>query len=251
MFALGTYIMNVPQDGQSDLSVGIDHSVGSRLLSLVNDASPIVRRVSQVYLTPYTSQCVLPLSSQEVVCALHGLVVLYEKQFQIAALRSSESERMGASNLSTSVTPTGWIHVSIEPPEAETTFETSNPGTSPSSTVQGQSASSKFSRSLANGMARSESPPTSFDSSVGSTGSEDRFLDSLPKKTPMTQSFGPTQMSVTGSAAAKSVYNHIWKGLVFLASDPCSKVAQLAQFIVHSLHDKVTTIAVTGSAQIT
>ena len=46
VFALGTYIMNVPQDGQSDLSISIDHSVGSRLLSLVNDGSPIVRRVS-------------------------------------------------------------------------------------------------------------------------------------------------------------------------------------------------------------
>ena len=47
VFALGTYIMNVPEDGQSDLSISIDHSVGMRLLSLVNDGSPIVRRVSQ------------------------------------------------------------------------------------------------------------------------------------------------------------------------------------------------------------
>ena len=173
---------------------------------------------------------------QEVVCALHGLVVLYEKQFQIAALRSSESERMGASNLSTSLTPTGWIHVSIEPPEVETSFEASSSGAT-SSIVTGRSITSKISRSLANGIARSESPPTLSDSSVGSGGSEERFLDSsLPKRTSMTQSFGPSPSS---SMAAKSVYNHVWKGLVFLASDPCSKVHQPAQFVVHSLHDKV------------
>lgn len=46
VFALGTYIMNVPEEGPSDLSISIDHSVGTRLLSLVNDGSPIVRRVS-------------------------------------------------------------------------------------------------------------------------------------------------------------------------------------------------------------
>lgn len=172
------------------------------------------------------------------MCALHGLVVLYEKQFQIAALRSSESERMGASNLSTSLTPTGWIHVSIEPPEVETTFEGSNAGAT-SSVLPGRSISSKFSRSLVNGLARSESPPTSFDSSVGSGSSEDRFLDSLPRRTASTQSFGPPPVTPSSGPTAKSVYNHVWKGLVFLASDPCTKVAQLAQFIVHSLHDKV------------
>lgn len=170
------------------------------------------------------------------MCALHGLVVIYEKQFQIAALRSTESERMGGSNLSTSLTPTGWIHISIEPPEVETSFEASNSGPT-TSISQGRTITNKRSRTLANGMARSESPPTSFDSSVGSGSSEERFMESLPKKTSATQSFGPPQ--VTGSTTAKSVYNHVWKGLVFLASDPCSKVAQLAQFVVHSLHDKV------------
>ncbi len=178
------------------------------------------------------------------MCALHGLVVLYEKQFQIAALRSSESERMGASNLSTSLTPTGWIHVSIDPPEVETSFEASNSGAT-SSIVMGRSiTSSKMSsRLLANGMARSESPPTLSDSSVGSGGSEERFLDSsLPKRSSMTQSFGPPQLTPSSSIAAKNVYNHVWKGLVFLASDPCSKVNQPAQFVVHSLHDKVSVL---------
>lgn len=172
------------------------------------------------------------------MCALNGLVVLYEKQFQMAALRSSESERMGASNLSTSLTPTGWIHISIDPPLVETSLEGSNSG-STLSVLSGRSISNKFSRSLVNGMARSESPPASFDSSVGSGSSDFQFTDSPPRKTATTQSFGPPQITASSSNAAKSVYNHIWKGLVFLASDPCSKVAQLAQFVVHSLHDKV------------
>lgn len=172
------------------------------------------------------------------MCALNGLVVLYEKQFQMAALRSSESEKMFASNLSTSLTPTGWIHISIEPPLVETSFEGSNSGAT-SSVLSGRGISNKFSRSLMNGMARSESPPTSFDSSVGSESSVFPFPESPPRKTANTQSFGPPQVTSSSSNTAKSVYNHIWKGLVFLASDPCSKVAQKAQFVVHSLHDKV------------
>ena len=179
---------------------------------------------------------------QEVVCALHGLVCLYEKQFQIAALRSSESERMGASNLSTSLTPTGWIHVSIDPPEVETSFEASNSGAT-SSIVMGRSITSNKTplRLLTNGMARSESPPSLSDSSIGSGGSEERFLDSsLPRRSSMTQSFGPSQLTPSSSVAAKNVYNNVWKGLVFLASDPYTKVNQPAQFVVHSLHDKVS-----------
>ena len=178
------------------------------------------------------------------MCALHGLVVLYEKQFQMAALRSSESERMGVSNLSTSLTPTGWIHVSIDPPEVETSFEASNSGAT-SSIVMGRSITSNKMSLRTNGMARSESPPTLSDSSVGSGGSEERFLDSsLPKRSPSTQSFGPPQLTPSSSIAAKNVYNHVWKGLVFLASDPYTKVNQPAQFVVHSLHDKVNIIII-------
>ena len=175
------------------------------------------------------------------MCALNGLVVLYEKQFQMAALRSSESEKMTTSNLSTAVTPTGWIHVSIDPPLpslAETSLEGSSLlGSSNSSSVpQGRNISNQLTRSLVNGLARSESPPAS---SVGSEISYFSFSDSPPRKTSSTQSFGPSPVASGSSNTAKGVYNHIWKGLVFLASDPCSKVAQLAQFVVHSLHDKV------------
>lgn len=57
VFALGTYIMNIPEDGQSDLSISIDHSVGMRLLTLVNDGSPIVRRVILVKILLFKILC--------------------------------------------------------------------------------------------------------------------------------------------------------------------------------------------------
>lgn len=176
------------------------------------------------------------------MCALHGLVVLYEKQFQMAALRSTESERMGASNLSTSLTPTGWINVSIDPPEVETSFEATSSGASTSVGLGRNIANRMSSRSLANGCSHSESPPPPVlsDSSVGSGESEERYIDSsLPKRTSVSQSFGPSGLTPSSSLTAKTVYNHVWKGLVFLASDPASKVHQPAQFVVHSLHDKV------------
>lgn len=47
MFALGTYILNSPEDGTpSDLATSIDHNITVRLLGLLTDGSPIVRQVS-------------------------------------------------------------------------------------------------------------------------------------------------------------------------------------------------------------
>ena len=43
------------------------------------------------------------------------MVQQYEREFQIAALKSSENDRMVSSNLSTSMTPGGWINVVIDP----------------------------------------------------------------------------------------------------------------------------------------
>ena len=161
----------------------------------------------------------------------------------MAALRSTESERL--TNLSTSLTPTGWINVSIDPPEVETSFEAEQPktvaATPPNASPligQSRSITTKTSTTMPNGsLARSDSPPrptTSSFSSSSSAGSGE--LDSsLPRKGSGAQLFGPPRGSVTG----KTVHTQIWKGLVFLASDPCSKVAENAQYIVHSVHDKV------------
>ena len=141
----------------------------------------------------------------------------------MAALRSSEPDRV--TNLSTSLTPTGWIHVSIDPPEVETSFEGELPHQVPSIGPSKQ-ISARTSATLPNG-SLVESPPlhTSSFSSGSSGGSEDL----LPK----VKAFGSPRV------AGKLVHTQIWKGLVFLASDPCPKVAEHAQYIVHSVHNKV------------
>ena len=195
----------------------------------------------------YITYFITSFRNQELVAALHGLILLYEKQFQIAALQTTESERM-SSNLSTSVTPTGWINVSIEPPEDETSFE----GKSPSSSSSSQTSSRPFEtsgsttrpshpkNSLTNGSLDHPDPHTPVTSSTAatygsvssyaSTVGENRFLDSLP----------PKKSSSLGSGGPKkTVFSHIWKGVVFLASDPSQEVADVAQYVVRSVHDKV------------
>ena len=183
------------------------------------------------------------------MAALHGLILLYEKQFQIAALQTTESERM-SSNLSTSVTPTGWINVSIEPPEDETSFEGKSPSSSSSSS---QTSSRAFEtsgstttrpshpkNSLTNGSLNHHDPHTPVTSSTAATYgsvssyasavSENRFLDSLPPK---------KSSSLSSGGSKKTVFSHIWKGVVLLASDPSQEVADVAQYVVRSVYDKV------------
>ena len=217
MFALGTYILNVPEDGgHSELATSIDHNITIRLLALLTDGSPIVR--------------------QELASALHGLILLYEKQFQIAALRNTDVARASVGNLSTSVTPTGWIHVSIEPREAETTFDKETKASANQASItDAQSSPSSFQQEAC----KSESPPTEFTArSCGS--SEERLLDSLPHKNTSANFFSPScSPSSLGSASSKNFYTQVWKGMIFLASDPNPSVAHMAQHIVHSVHDKV------------
>ena len=202
---------------------------------------------------------------QELVVALHGLILLYEKQFQIAALRTAESDRM-ASNLSTSVTPTGWIHVSIEPPEVETSFDegddnspSASSGSQTSITTSGSTVRATHSRSpLTNGAVDPSDPHTdmpvpsgtaavydgtsSYTSNIGGDGG---FLESLSKKGSSSQSFSSSSSSspiLSTGGSKRNVYSQIWKGVVFLAADPSQDVAEIAQYVVCSLHDKVGTV---------
>ena len=154
---------------------------------------------------------------------MHGLILLYEKEFQIAALRNTESERT-VGNVSTSITATGWIHVSIEPSELETSFE-KEPKPPP------RNSHPNSSHPHHGTLTKSQSPPT-FSGSSGSNG--DRFLDTVPRKNTVDDST-PT----LNSLSSKSFYTNVWKGMIFLASDPNPSVAQMAQHVVHSVHDKV------------
>ena len=48
IFALGTYVLNVSEDGSSEMRTTIDQQVGSALLGLLSDGSSIVRKVRVV-----------------------------------------------------------------------------------------------------------------------------------------------------------------------------------------------------------
>ena len=48
VYALGTYSLNTSDDGHSDLATSIDHTTAMTLLNMVNDGSPIVRKVGGV-----------------------------------------------------------------------------------------------------------------------------------------------------------------------------------------------------------
>lgn len=160
--------------------------------------------------------------------ALHGLILLYEKQFQIAALRNTEAERTGVGNVSTSLTPTGWIHVSIEPTELEASLGNETKPQTPRN------------------FSKSDSPPVASPSS--SVSSEEHFIDSLPRKSQTIASFVPSSSpSSIGSNSGKIFYTHVWKSMIFLASDPNPSVAQMAQHVVHCVHDKVCFHAFTRS----
>ena len=192
--------------------------------------------------------------SQELVSALHGLTLLYEKQFHIAALNFSEGKRISAANLTTSVTSTGWIHVTIDPPDTENSVEGGTslnlPAPQPPLNVPPLSHSlpGKAQHGISNGLdahgghthngEASQNPPDSVEPSLphnlsggslaNSTGDNKQFLESLPK--------GGASMV----AAVRNWYQQIWRGIVYLASDPFPEVADLAQHVVHSLHDKVS-----------
>ena len=216
-------MLNVPEDGShSELATSIDHNITIHLLGLLTDGSPIVR--------------------QELASALHGLILLYEKQFQMAALRNADLANAGVGNVSTSVTATGWIHVSIEPQEAETSFEAEERGKANNQPPCVDSTQSLHG-TLHCASNSSESPPPAPDE-VGRScdSSENGLLDTLPHKNTPTNSFSPSHYSPSaclGTIGSKNFYTQAWKGMIFLASDPTPSVAHMAQHVVHSVHDKV------------
>jgi hypothetical protein len=147
---------------------------------------------------------------------------LYEKEFQIAALRNTDSDKAGVGNVSTSITATGWIHVSIEPGGVESSLEK-------------ESKRNSNSHPPLSAPIKSQSPPSMLTSSSGSNGNQ--FLDSLPRNYPIPGFSASLLPSVSG----KGFYTNVWKGMIFLASDPNPSVAHMAQHVVHSVHDKVMT----------
>ena len=218
----------------------------------------ISKTLYTVYIHTYSTCChstshISWSSTQELASALHGLTLLYEKQFHIAALHFSEGKRVAATNLTTSVTPTGWIHVTIASQDsdgeneggstASTNIPTPNSPLSTSLSGNSQHSISNGIDSLAshahNGELQSSSvggppgdlPPTSRGSISNGEASGKQFFEDLPKS-----------KSAPGGASlgARNWYQQIWRGMVYLASDPFPKVADAAQHVVHGLHDKVS-----------
>ena len=158
----------------------------------------------------------------------------YERQFQLAALRYTETEYLGG--LTTSVTSTGWIHVQIDAP---------NEGQKEEEGVKPQRSPHSGSSPYANGL---EGPTTgTYASSSDSNSREDRTFDGAPRRVAGTQSFGPPVVdrrvqSQATATSSRGVYTQIWRGLHLLASDSCLEVSRKAGSIINSVHCKVRKI---------
>lgn len=161
------------------------------------------------------------------------MVLQYEREFQIAALRSSDTDPLAPSNLSTSLAPGGWINVFIEQP--------SNSGLSPSNESTGggdnKSLFSPFKK-------RSPQAPTSYISNGTNTTNSDSYSsgedeESLLRSGP--QSFAPPSVVHYHDMgpSSRSVYSQVWRGIQSICSDPCPTVALKAGSIIQGVHDKV------------
>ena len=159
---------------------------------------------------------------QELITALHGLILQYEREFQIAALRSSDSDSsLTPSNLSTSLTPGGWINVFIDP--------SSSSSTDAEKRSDHLSPMKRSPVALSNGSVNSESY---------SSGDEE---ESPPRPGPRTQSFAPPPSIIRyhDNSSSSGLYAQIWRGVQSICSDPCPKVALKAGSIIQCVHDKV------------
>lgn len=148
------------------------------------------------------------MTLQEVVAALHGVILQHEYQFQMAALCTSDSD---LPNLSTSITPTGWINI----------HHVENPGSHDpaNSKINGYSASTPGVNKNINVSSRTSGLPTLTTSNSSSSG--ESILDSLPRKGNATQTFVPhsgrmlhssgSSMSGLPSSIPRSTYSNIWK----------------------------------------
>ena len=149
---------------------------------------------------------------QEVVAALHSVILQHEYQFQMAALRTSDTD---LPNLSTSITPTGWINIHR--------VESPGPHDPASGKINGYNASanspSSKNISVSNRTSGLGGLTTSYSSSSGES-----VLDSLPRKGNSTQTFVPppgrvphssgSSMSALPSSIPRSTYSNIWKVII-------------------------------------
>lgn len=165
---------------------------------------------------------------QELVTALHGLVIQYEREFQIAALRSSDGDGR-PTNLSTSLAPGGWINVFIDPTSEDNNVERN----------QLLFPNNKSGSVFSNGQTSSIS-----GGSYSSDGESSDGDDTVPRLGPHTQSYAPPPPPLPvrrfhDTSSNRNIYTQIWRSLQLICSDPCPSVALKAGQIIQSVHDKV------------
>ena len=162
--------------------------------------------------------------SQELIATIHGITEQYDREFQIAALRGADNERMVPSNLSTSLTPGGWINVFIDAPQDEEVrgIRTGNGHGSQGSSAllsNGEGYVSAFYGSSGDSSGTDGTPPKGGAGSLPSSSPVARFHDTL---------------------SSRSVYAQIWRGIQVLALDPCPSVAQRSESIIQTVLGKVS-----------
>ena len=135
---------------------------------------------------------------QELVLALHGLVLLYERDFQFAALRASDPDS------TTALEEPPPVVVMVNPPSEPATPTGDHPRPYPFPLP-------------AEGPAKTPSP-----------------------QLPMANGFIPSFNSASCT--------QIWKGLIFLATDPFPDVATMAHNIIGEVRDRVSPSGVRGGA---
>ena len=212
----GWYVLSFP------LSLSFSHTLSSNFWSLLFFSLSLSLSPS---IPPFSFPLPLPSLSllQELITALHGLILQYEREFQIAALRSSDSDSsLVPSNLSTSLTPGGWINVFIDP-------SSSSSSTDAEKRSDHLSPMKRSPVALSNGSVNSESY---------SSGEEE---ESPPRPGPRTQSFAPPPSIIRyhDNSSSSGLYAQIWRGVQSICSDPCPKVALKAGSIIQCVHDKV------------
>lgn len=200
VYALGTFINNTNE--RSDHASNIDLGVGMKLVSIVNDGSPLVRK--------------------ELVVAFAGLVVHFETQFAAVAAQMVEEDRFRPQPaVLTGEVSGGWNLVSTGSQEAQ----------SPSSGGSMKRSASRASSSTTPFPGPGEKQFGSMDG-----------LNSLEPPAPAAKLSLRHCMSTNAIAALSfnNVYSNIWKVLLHQAMDPHPEVAAMARNLVNTVKLKIS-----------
>ncbi len=125
---------------------------------------------------------------------------------------------MVASNLSTSLTPGGWINVFIDVPQDDESASSRPIGGGTDNVLL--STGEGFISTFYGSSGESDATPPK-GSVLGGNSPITRYHDTL---------------------SARSVYSQIWRAIQILSADPCPVVAQRAQNIIHVVLDKVVVL---------